>query len=203
MTHAQAQGARHAIEDSGEDPVFLTQLCNVDDDTKQQLKLLYQESIRTYNELNELIQHIDSHFLRTLTAYEQDFLTAYKGQMLRVEKELIFMREKQKEFSGKLMGDNEIVLLQQQITWFKKTAQELNRMIDRQREQMESAKLREVTTKKDEQFLAANLKSLKLENKQLRMQAEIGREKVQKLDAWFEENDRGDDDNFDPECMLA
>lgn len=65
----------------------------------------------SYQQLNELVDHIDKHFVNTLNQYEQDFLVAYKGQMLKVERELKFLRAKQNEVMGKLMGDDEITSL--------------------------------------------------------------------------------------------
>ena len=46
--------------------------------------------------------------------------------MLKVEKELKFLKNKQTEQKGKLMGDDEITNLQRSIKWFKLAAIKLN-----------------------------------------------------------------------------
>jgi hypothetical protein len=61
--------------------------------------------------LNTLVDSIDTHFVSTLAQHEQDFLKAYRGQMIKVERELRFMKQKQTELTGKLMGDDEITNL--------------------------------------------------------------------------------------------
>jgi hypothetical protein len=69
----------------------------------------------------------------TLKAYEQDFLKAYKGHMDKVKAELKFLKNKQNDLVGKLMGDDEITNLQASIKWFKQSAVKLNRILDQQR----------------------------------------------------------------------
>jgi hypothetical protein len=68
-----------------------------------------------YEQLHLVIESIDSHFVKTLKSHEQDFLTAYRGQMVKVERELKFLKAKQNELVGKLMGDDEITNLQTSI----------------------------------------------------------------------------------------
>lgn len=44
-----------------------------------------------------LVDSIEDHFKKTLQNHENDFLKAYKGQMVKVQKELEFMNLKKKE----------------------------------------------------------------------------------------------------------
>jgi hypothetical protein len=53
-----------------------------------------QHYLLYYQKLEEIIDQIDSHFVKTLKSHEKDFLTAYRGQMLKVEKELSFLKAK-------------------------------------------------------------------------------------------------------------
>lgn len=57
--------------------------------------------------------------METLAAHEDDFIKAYKGQMLKIQKELRFLKSKQDELAGKLMRDDRITNLQKEIAWFK------------------------------------------------------------------------------------
>ena len=50
--------------------------------------------------------------------------------MLKVEKELKFLKSKQNELVGKLMGDDEITNLQKGISWFKTAASKLNQILE-------------------------------------------------------------------------
>jgi len=58
---------------------------------KDEELLSYQEY---YDQLLQTVDQIDSHFVNTLKNHEKGFLKAYKGQMLRVEKELRFLKNK-------------------------------------------------------------------------------------------------------------
>jgi len=61
---------------------------------------------------------------------------AYKGQMLKVEKELKFLKAKQAEQAGKLMQDDDITNLQTSIAWFKSEAVKLNQILEAQKQKM-------------------------------------------------------------------
>jgi len=53
--------------------------------------------------------------------------------MDKVKAELKFLKNKQNDLVGKLMGDDEITNLQASIKWFKQSAVKLNRILDQQR----------------------------------------------------------------------
>ena len=46
--------------------------------------------------------------------------------MIKVQKELLFLKAKQKELTQKLMRDDRITNLQQDIKWFKQESTQLN-----------------------------------------------------------------------------
>ena len=54
----------------------------------EQLKMYF------FEQLTVLIERIDTHFVETLAAHEDDFIKAYKGQMLKIQKELRFLKSK-------------------------------------------------------------------------------------------------------------
>jgi hypothetical protein len=71
-----------------------------------------------------------------LKQHERNFIKAYKGQMLKVEKELKFLKAKQAEQAGKLMQDDDITNLQTSIAWFKSEAVKLNQILEAQKQKM-------------------------------------------------------------------
>ena len=76
------------------------------------------------------VDHIDSHFKKTMENHEQDFINAYKIYMMKVRRELSFLKEKSNEANGKLMNDDRITQLQVGIRWFKTEALALNKILD-------------------------------------------------------------------------
>ena len=54
------------------------------------------------------VDQIGSQFRKTLDVHEQDFINAYKIYMMKVRKELAFLKEKSNEANGKLMNDDRI-----------------------------------------------------------------------------------------------
>jgi hypothetical protein len=66
----------------------------------------------TENEkLCQVVNRIDEHFLETLRLHERSFITAYKQEMVKVEKELAFLKNKQREQAGRLMKDDDVTSL--------------------------------------------------------------------------------------------
>ena len=53
--------------------------------------------------------------------------------MDKVKAELKFLKAKQNDLVGKLMGDDEITNLQKSIKWFKHSAINLNQILNQQR----------------------------------------------------------------------
>ena len=62
--------------------------------------------------------------------------------MVKVEKELKFLKTKQAEQAGKLMKDDDITTLQESIAWFKSEAVKLNEILEKQKYQMQRSKNR-------------------------------------------------------------
>jgi len=61
--------------------------------------------------IKELCDKIEEHFKNTLQKHQSDFIQAYKGQMVKVQKELEFMNHKKKETADKTMNDDQITSL--------------------------------------------------------------------------------------------
>ena len=69
--------------------------------------------------------------------------------MVKVEKELRFLKNKQAEQAGKLMKDDDITNLQTSIAWFKSEAVKLNQILDVQKSKMRSSKYRLINDSKE------------------------------------------------------
>lgn len=69
--------------------------------------------------------------------------------MVKVEKELRFLKNKQAEQAGKLMKDDDITNLQTSIAWFKSEAVKLNQILDIQKSKMRSSKYRLINDSKE------------------------------------------------------
>ena len=54
-----------------------------------------------------------------LAKHEQDFLTAYKLHMQKIEKELLSLKNKSKDQDLRMTQDTRIVVLERQLEWFK------------------------------------------------------------------------------------
>ena len=86
-----------------------------------------------YDQLDNLANHIDSHYSQQLKTHESDFKKAYEGQMQKVRKELHFLKMKQNEANGALMNDNRITSLRRWIQWFKTKSMELDKQLNMQK----------------------------------------------------------------------
>jgi hypothetical protein len=70
------------------------------------------------HQLNRCVDNIENQFEMVLDNHENDFMAAYKGHMMKVKRELEFLRDKAVEAAGKLSNDDSITNLQQKIKWF-------------------------------------------------------------------------------------
>lgn len=60
--------------------------------------------------------------------------------MVKVQKELKFLKNRQTEQNKKMMGDDEITNLQSSISWFKTEAVKLNEILDGQKSEIQRKK---------------------------------------------------------------
>ena len=58
------------------------------------------ETVMLNINLQRLIEEIDVHFIRTLDMHEDDFKLAYRGQMLKVKRELQHLKNKVNELTA-------------------------------------------------------------------------------------------------------
>ena len=86
--------------------------------------------------------------------------------MVKVAKELRFLKQKQSDILGRMMGDDQITRLQTGIEWFKETAVVLNDILDKQKQQIAKGKQKKSQKEKDVSFLNGHMKDLKRQNKE-------------------------------------
>ncbi len=68
--------------------------------------------------------------MSSLGKHEEDFKNAYKGQMLKVKRELQHLKDKADEAERKLMEDDRILKLKHSIKWFKGEALKLDETLE-------------------------------------------------------------------------
>ena len=150
-----------------------------------------------YAQLNRVISQIDTHFQSTLKQHERNFIKAYKGQMLKVEKELKFLKAKQAEQAGKLMQDDDITNLQTSIAWFKSEAVKLNQILEAQKQKMQTSKYTLMHCGKEQQQITEGLKEVRRENKLIQMAIQKTQEQNRALKEFFARSDDDQCSQFD------
>ena len=70
-----------------------------------------------FEDLVQLITNYDEQINGVLQQHQQDFLYAYQLHMVKIEKELSFLKTKAAEQEVKLIQDQKIVSLEQQLRW--------------------------------------------------------------------------------------
>ena len=88
-----------------------------------------------------------------LENHENDFMAAYKGHMMKVKRELEFLRDKAVEAAGKLSNDDSITNLQKKIKWFQQQALVLDSILEGQKREIQKLKTNRINTISDNKFI--------------------------------------------------
>ena len=88
------------------------------------------ESLLAFEKLNQAVDDIEGQFQFVLDLHKSEFLNAYKGHMVKVHKELEFLKKRANEATGKLMNDDTVTNLRSSISWFKNEALKLDGILD-------------------------------------------------------------------------
>ena len=97
--------------------------------------------------------------------------------MVKVKKELKFLKQEQDKVTSGLMNDDRITKLQDQIQWFKEESCKLNTILEEQKRTIEKQKNHGRESKQNIEFLEKSLKESMKQNKLLKVAAE--RQKLQ------------------------
>ena len=92
--------------------------------------------------------------------------------MMKVRRELAFLKEKSNEANGKLMNDDRITQLQDGIKWFKTEALSLNKILDNQKNKLEKERNMKKEMHKNIECLFKNLKEQMKQNRLLQAASE-------------------------------
>ena len=88
-----------------------------------------------------------------LENHENDFMAEYKGHMMKVKRELEFLRDKAVEAAGKLSNDDSITNLQKKIKWFQQQALVLDSILEGQKREVQKLKTNRINTISDNKFI--------------------------------------------------
>lgn len=75
--------------------------------------------------LRKLISDYDQKLMNVIVRHEDDFLSAYKTHMSKVEKQLQLLKDKAKDQENKLNNDDRIIKMEKQLLWYKDEFQNL------------------------------------------------------------------------------
>lgn len=75
--------------------------------------------------LRKLISEYDKKLMNVIDRHEDDFLTAYKTHMGKVEKQLQLLKDKAKDQENKLNNDERIIRMEKQLLWYKEEFESL------------------------------------------------------------------------------
>lgn len=99
-------------------------------------KSSYETSVKRIKEmgsqLDELIVFLDEKMDNVLEKREKEFLSAYQAHMIKVQKELLYLKRKANEKELKLQQDDKILSLEQQLAFIREETMKAREEIDNQ-----------------------------------------------------------------------
>ena len=112
-----------------------------------------------------MLSDYDLQLNKVLQKHEDDFLAAYRTHMMKVEKELYFLKNKANEQESKLSSDDRIVTLEAQQKWFQDELEKLMEMSRRNMGEIDSLEVKLFQFKDEKQFMEEQVKASKRQNK--------------------------------------
>ena len=83
-----------------------------------------------HNQIHNVLENFDEHLDHILERNEKDFLTAYRGHMLKVQKELEFFKTKTSEQEFRLRTNEHVQKLEKSLEWFRDEALNLGKQMN-------------------------------------------------------------------------
>ena len=74
--------------------------------------------LSVHSALQGMLADYDQRLMQVLSRHEQDFLSAYKSHMAKVERELVYLKAKAREQEKTLAEDKKIKKMQDRLNWF-------------------------------------------------------------------------------------
>jgi uncharacterized protein YlxW (UPF0749 family) len=83
-----------------------------------------------YGLLNKSVRKVDILIEGMMHKHEADFISAYRGHMLRVQQELLLIKKTISEQQFKMKLDSRVNTLQKSLNWFKEEAMNLSKIVE-------------------------------------------------------------------------
>lgn len=108
--------------------------------------------------------------------------------MVKVQKELVYLKKKANETAGKILNDDSITNLQRQIGWFKNEAIKLDSILETQKREVQKLKSKELNIIEDRKFLKDQTKEAMKHNKLLEVALKKTNEQNRLLREFLDKN---------------
>ena len=115
--------------------------------------------------LRKLISEYDMKLQKVIVRHEDDFLSAYKTHMSKVEKQLQLLKDKAKEQENKLNNDERIIRMEKQLLWYKDEFQNLLDLKDKNDNEIDRITSFIDNLKEEKSYKEEQIKAQKRQNK--------------------------------------
>ena len=115
--------------------------------------------------LRKLISEYDMKLQKVIVRHEDDFLSAYKTHMSKVEKQLQLLKDKAKDLENKLNNDERIIRMEKQLLWYKDEFQNLLDLKDKNDNEIDRITSFIDNLKEEKSYKEEQIKAQKRQNK--------------------------------------
>eukprot|EP00347_Sterkiella_histriomuscorum_P008339 403345473 len=130
----------------------------------------YSDRIQNLSiKINSQITDLDDRLDQILEKHEKDFLTAYRYHMLKVQKELVALKQKANENELKNQQESRINELEKQTQMFREQCMKLRNKCDAQDKTLDNLKNSIDELEDDRKFLDYEIRDSRLQNKMLKI----------------------------------
>ncbi|CDW88794.1 UNKNOWN [Stylonychia lemnae] len=130
----------------------------------------YSERISNLQtKINSQITDLDNRLDSILEKHEKDFLTAYRYHMLKVQKELVTMKQKANENELKTQQESRINDLEKETNKYRSLCVQLRQKCDQQEKRLEQLRQFIDELEDDRKFLDYEIRDSRLQNKMLKI----------------------------------
>lgn len=115
----------------------------------------------THGNLSRLLSDYDKKLSNVLDRHEQDFLSAYKVHMNKVERELFLLKNKASDQETRLAKDEKILRKEEKLVWFETEASRLAKEIDTNDNELDALTGKVKELEGDKKFMSDQVKAAK------------------------------------------
>ncbi len=127
----------------------------------------YENIQKMHGQMQGILDSLDVKLDATIQKEERDFLSAYRSHLQLIQSELLGYRSKLTEQQYQLKRDATLFSMEKSLAFFKEEAIKLDRVGERQRDEIKRLKATIETLERDKHFLELQVKKAKTENKSL------------------------------------